>query len=192
MPTTLTFAQAGTVPIVGGTSLQCLQCLPASNTDCSRGSPSRPSSGASPLPLANLTVVITSGSGGTGYLAIQMAKALGAARVITAATGAGPMAWVRACGADVVVDYMLHDIFDGLAPDTVDAVFDNYGGNGTADRAMASLKAGGTYLLLPHGNGQGALSKHPKVGGVEACGENTSLMCSIGYGVRNTMFSSQH
>ena len=47
---------------------------------------------------------------------------------------------------------------------SVDAVFDNYGGNGTADRAMRALRAGGTYLLLPHGNGQGALSKHPKPG----------------------------
>ena len=158
MPTTLSFAEAGTVPIVGGTSLQCLQCLPTSNANCSRGTP------AAQRPLANMTIVITSGSGGTGFLGIQMAKALGAAKVITAASGAGPIAWMKALGADSVVDYKRASVFAGLAPDSVDAVYDNFGGNGTADLAMPSLKVGGTFLLLPHGNGKGALSKHPKAG----------------------------
>ena len=162
MPSTLSFAEAGTVPIVGGTSLQCLQCLPAANANCSRASPP---GGAAARPLAGLTVVITSGSGGTGFLGIQMAKALGAARVITAAHGAGPIAWMKDLGADVVTDYVEQpDIFAALAPDSVDAVYDNYGGNGTADRAMRALRVGGTYLLLPHGNSAGALSKHPKAG----------------------------
>jgi NADPH:quinone reductase-like Zn-dependent oxidoreductase len=116
------------------------------------------------LPLANMTVVITSGSGGTGYLAIQMARALGATNVITAATGVKPTAWMKALGADMVVDYMKHEIFDVLDDSSVDAVFDNFGANGTADKAMAKLRVGGTYLLLPHGNGQGTLSKHPKKG----------------------------
>ena len=92
------------------------------------------------------------------------AKALGASTVITAATGAEAIGWMHALGADVVVDYEQQEIFDALADDTVDAVFDNYGGNGTADKAMPKLRVGGTYLLLPHGNGEGALSKHPKAG----------------------------
>ena len=33
-----------------------------------------------------------------------------------------------------------------------------------ADRAMPKLRAGGVYLLLPHGGSAGALSKHPKAG----------------------------
>ena len=74
------------------------------------------------------------------------------------------MAWMRALGANVVVDYKQRDVFEAVGDDTVDAVFDNYGGNGTADRAMPKLRAGGAFLLLPHGNGQGALSKHPKPG----------------------------
>ena len=37
----------------------------------------------------NLTVVVTSGSGGTGFIALQLAKrAYGAATVVTATTGA--------------------------------------------------------------------------------------------------------
>ena len=42
-------------------------------------------------------------------------------------------------------------------------VYDNYGAKGTADKAMPKIKPGGTYLLLPGGEG-GALSKHPKPG----------------------------
>jgi NADPH:quinone reductase-like Zn-dependent oxidoreductase len=161
MPSALTFTEAGTIPIVGGTALQCLRCLeqPAAGD---ANNPCAPT--ATQFPLAKLTVVITSGSGGTGYLGVQMAKALGAAKVITAATGAGPIAWMKALGADTVTDYLKEDIFSALADDSVDAVFDNYAGNGTADRAMPALRSGGTYLLLPHGNGQGALSKHPKPG----------------------------
>ena len=166
MPRSLSFVEAGTVPIVGGTSLQCLQCLgPASPApNASSNNPCPPPATATHTPLRNMTVVITSGSGGTGYLAVQLARALGATRVVTAATGTRAMAWMRALGADQVVDYKRQDIFDAVGDDTIDAVFDNYGGNGTADRAMPKLRAGGAYLLLPHGNGQGALSKHPKPG----------------------------
>ena len=67
-------------------------------------------------------------------------------------------------GADVVTDYMQQDVFAALADDSVDAVFDNYAGNGSADKAMPKLRVGGTFLLLPHGNGAGTLSKHPKAG----------------------------
>ena len=56
MPRSLSFVEAGTIPVVGGTSLQCLQCL------------SRPTAGAPDNPcdapsgsLANMTVAITSG-----------------------------------------------------------------------------------------------------------------------------------
>ena len=83
MPVSLTFSEAGTIPTVGGTSLQCLLCLePAKIGDrgaAGDGDPC-PTTGTA-RPLANLTVVITSGSGGTGYLAVQMAKALGASKV---------------------------------------------------------------------------------------------------------------
>eukprot|EP01052_Picozoa_sp_SAG31_P053479 SAG31_NODE_13733_length_850_cov_1.438083_1_plen_101_part_00 len=63
-----------------------------------------------------------------------------------------------------VTDYKKEDVFAGLLDDSVDAVYDNYAGNGTADRAMQKLRAGGTYLLLPDGDSTARLSKHPKVG----------------------------
>lgn len=143
-PKSLTFAQAGTMPVAAGTSYQCLlrAGLPSQRT--------------------NLTVVVTSGQGGTGYLALQFAKAMGAARVVTSATGDG-IALTKSLGADVVVDYHVQDLFDYLPDDSVDIVFDNLGTPGTADRAMRTIKTGGTILVLPGGNG-GKISDHPKAG----------------------------
>merc|ERR1712135_277888 len=95
------------------------------------------------------TVVVTSGQGGTGFIGIQLAKALGAGTVITAATGDG-ISYVKGLGADVVVDYREQDIFDTL-------------GNGTADKALRTVRSGGTYILLPGGDG-GVLSNQTKSG----------------------------
>ena len=55
--------------------------------------------------------------GGTGFIGVQLAKALGAGTVITAATGDGI----------IVVGYHEQNIFDTLGNDTVDEVFDNLG-----------------------------------------------------------------
>ena len=136
--------QVGTLPEVGMTSIQALQ-----------------KTGAPWDRAKNLTVVITSGSGGTGFIGIQIAKYYGAGTIITATSGPG-IEFVKSLGADVVVDYHKHDLFSTLANDTVDVVYDNYGSPGTADRAMPSLKAGGVFIYLP--GKKGSLSKHPKKG----------------------------
>merc|ERR1712122_178470 len=52
-------------------------------------------------------------------------------------------------GADIVVDYHEQNIFDTLGNDTVDVVFDNLGFPGTADKALRTIRSGGTFLLLP-------------------------------------------
>merc|ERR1711907_75992 len=143
-PKNLNFVDAGTIPVVGGTSLQCLQAA---------GMPSKKS---------NLTVVVTSGQGGTGFMGIQLAKALGATRVITAASGAG-IDFVKSLGADVVVDYHKQDLASALADDSVDIVYDNFGAKGTADKMMHAIRSGGTFLVLMGGNG-GTISKNPKAG----------------------------
>jgi len=142
-PKSLTFMPAGTIPTVGLTALQLFQKTGAPWT-------------------SNPSVVVTSGQGGTGYMAIQLAKTLGAANVTTAATGPG-IEMVTALGADNVVDYEEEDIFDALANDSVDIVCDNFGFPGTADKALRVLRSGGTYILLPGGNG-GSLSNQTKAG----------------------------
>jgi NADPH:quinone reductase-like Zn-dependent oxidoreductase len=99
----------------------------------------------------NVTVVITSGSGGTGSFGIALAKAYGATNIWTATTGDKGTAFVKGLGATLVVDYKKQDIFDALADNSVDFVYDNYGAAGTADKAMRVIRPGGTYLLMPHG-----------------------------------------
>eukprot|EP00039_Didymoeca_costata_P006101 m.87510 g.87510 ORF g.87510 m.87510 type:complete len:341 (+) comp13112_c0_seq1:19-1041(+) len=145
-PTSISLRDAGTLPEVGMTSAECIKKL-----------------GAPFDKTKNISMVITSGSGGTGFVGIQIAKALGAGWVITATSGAANIAFVKSLGADVVTDYKVIDIFDSLGNNTVDLVFDNYGAKGSADKAMRVLKPGGTYLILPGGGG-GEISKHPKPG----------------------------
>jgi len=144
-PKSLNFVDAGTIPGVGLTSLEVFS---------KAGAPWKRSD--------NVTVVVTAGQGGTGFMAIQTAKLLGAARVITAASGAG-IEMVKSLGADVVIDYHKQEIFDVLTNNTVDVVFDNIGASGTADGAMHAIRPGGTFVLLT-GGGKGTLSKQPKEG----------------------------
>ncbi len=53
-------------------------------------------------------VLFQAGSGGVGTIAIQLAKHMGAA-VATATGTAKRVAWVKALGADVVIDYKKED-----------------------------------------------------------------------------------
>ena len=146
-PQSLNFTEAGTVPLVGLTAIEMLQKTGAPWTE-----------------RKNVTVAVTSGSGGTGFMAVQLAKHLyNAATVVTATSGDDAIAFVKSIGADVVVDYKVKEIFDALPDDSVDIVIDNYGAQGTADKAMRTIRAGGVYLILPGGNG-GTVSKHPKAG----------------------------
>jgi len=110
---------------------------------------------------SNLTVVITSGSGGTGLPAIQLAKHFGATRIVTAASPRN-IELLKSLGATDVFDYHKTTIWKELEADSVDFVYDNYGAVGTADLAMPSLRSGGVFEFLP-GKG-GAISKKPKQG----------------------------
>eukprot|EP00040_Diaphanoeca_grandis_P019130 m.100799 g.100799 ORF g.100799 m.100799 type:complete len:344 (-) comp27275_c0_seq2:100-1131(-) len=99
-------------------------------------------------PNTSFVVLITAGTGGTGYLAVQMAKAMGATKVVTAATGDG-IAFAKSLGADIVVDYMTTSVYDAVANQSVDVVLSNHKSNTTAFRAMPKLKApGGVYVTL--------------------------------------------
>lgn len=144
-PNALSFEEAGSLPLVALTDLQALKQAGAPWTD-------RP----------NATVVIVSGSGGTGTIAIQLAKAWGASRIVTSSSPRN-FELLKSLGATDVVDYHESTIWDALEGESVDVVYDNYGAPGTADAAMASLKSnGGVYIFLP--GKDGAVSDHPKEG----------------------------
>lgn len=145
-PKNLDFVSAGTIPVVGGTAFQCLE-----------------SAGLVPAAVnSNLTVVVMSGQGGTGFMAIQLAKAMGAGRVITAGSGSG-IDFVKDLGADIIVDYHQQALVDYLEEDSVDIVFDNFGVPGTADKIMHAIRPGGSFQVLFGGNG-GRISENPKEG----------------------------
>jgi alcohol dehydrogenase len=143
-PSAISFTDAGTIPQVGVTSYMSLKRTDPGSPPGTTMPPGKPWANKE-----NVTVVITAGSGGTGFIGIQLAKTWGAVNIITTSTGDG-IAFCESLGATQVFDYMVEDVFDALPADSVDYVYDNYGAEGTADKAMNALRTGGVYLLLPH------------------------------------------
>src|SRR3954466_10115857 len=78
------------------------------------------------------TVVVHSAAGGTGSLAVQLAKPLGAGRVIASASSPEKRELVGGLGADVVIDSAPDDMTERLLEANdgkpVDVVFDMAGG----------------------------------------------------------------
>jgi NADPH:quinone reductase-like Zn-dependent oxidoreductase len=92
------------------------------------------------------TILIQGGAGGVAGFAIQFAKHLGA-RVITT-TSAANRDYVKALGADEVIDYNKDD-FTKLVSGC-DAVFDTVGGE-VAEKSFAVLKSGGRAAFIASG-----------------------------------------
>jgi NADPH:quinone reductase-like Zn-dependent oxidoreductase len=87
------------------------------------------------------SVLIHGGSGGVGHFAIQFAKARGA-RVLTTVSTEN-VAFARALGADVVIDYKSQRFED--QPQDLDMVFDLIDGE-TRERSWKLLKRGGVLV----------------------------------------------
>jgi NADPH:quinone reductase-like Zn-dependent oxidoreductase len=92
------------------------------------------------------TILIQGGAGGVAGFAIQLAKHIGA-RVITTASAAN-REYVRALGADEIIDYNARDFTQVVAD--CDAVFDTVGGD-VAQRSFAVLKPGGRAAFIASG-----------------------------------------
>ncbi len=121
-PTTLTFEQAAVVPISGGTALQALR---KGNVQPGQ------------------QVLVVGASGGVGSFAVQLAKAFGAE--VTGVSSATKMEFVRALGADDVIDYASDDFADGTRH--WDLIVDTGGRRSLTDlrRALASR---GTLVIV--------------------------------------------
>jgi NADPH:quinone reductase-like Zn-dependent oxidoreductase len=139
--TPVTWAAAASIPLAGLTAVQALR---------QAGAPW----------VAGARVLITDAAGGTGHLAIQIAKSYGAH--VTAIGPATDAYFLRQLGADVALSADASDAFANVPAASLDAVLDVLGAPGTAELAMAALKPGGTFIFLP-GRG-GALAKQPKPG----------------------------
>ena len=114
---------------------------------------------AASLPLVSLTawqalveiakvqvgqkVLIHAGSGGVGSIAIQLAKHLGAT-VATTTSGKNAQ-WVKALGADIVIDYKTTNFEQELKD--YDVVLDTQGGK-ILEKSLNLLKLGGRVISI--------------------------------------------
>lgn len=134
-PKSLSWAQAGAMPMVALTGYEAL-------TWAAGGSQFTGSQ-------KNATVLILGGSGGTGHLGIQLAKAIGAGQVITTCSSSHT-SFVKSLGADRVIDYHTQNYWEVLPPKSIDVVYDCVGQSGTGDHALEILKQNGHFVsLLP-------------------------------------------
>ena len=103
---------------------------------------------------AGQTLFINAGAGGVGHVAIQLAKHIGA-RVCATVSSDEKAEFVRALGADQVINYLAQDVYQAVMEWTdgkgVDAALDNVGGRQT-ETLFPLVKYYGDVvsLLIPH------------------------------------------
>jgi alcohol dehydrogenase len=122
-PGRLTMEEAASIPLVGLTAWQAL----IEKAHLKKGE----------------KVFIQAGSGGVGTFAIQLAQHVGAT-VATTTSGAN-VEWVKALGADVVIDYKKDD-FETILHD-YDTVLHSQDG-ATLDGSLRVLRPGGTIISI--------------------------------------------
>lgn len=88
-------------------------------------------------------VLIPAGSGGVGTIAIQLAKHLGA--FVATTTSTANIDWVKALGADVVIDYKQQDFATVLRD--YDVVLNSLG-NDELKKSLQILKPGGHLISI--------------------------------------------
>jgi NADPH2:quinone reductase len=134
MPASLTFAEAAAAPLV---------LLTAWGALFDRGGLQ-----------AGQTVLIHAGAGGVGHVAIQLAKLKGA-RVITTVSSERKADFVKALGADDVIDYRRSDFADAVNQLTAgrgcDLVFDTVGPSVFAQSIPATAHFGRLVTILDPG-----------------------------------------
>ena len=101
-------------------------------------------------PRTGDTVLVTAAAGSTGSIAGQVARLLGAERVIGTAGSADKQAWVRdVAGFDACVSHYddnLRRLLRAEAPDFINVVFDNVGG-AVLDAALYNIAVRGRLAL---------------------------------------------
>lgn len=121
-PEDISFEKAASLPLVGLTAIQALEKVKIKEGD---------------------RILIHAGSGGVGSFAIQYAKAKGA--IVYTTTSSTNLDWVKALGADRVIDYKNED-YKEVAND-LDIVFDTLGEEYTFD-AFQIIKEGGRVASI--------------------------------------------
>ncbi len=122
-PANLTMEEAASLPLVGLTAWQAL----VDKGQLKKGQ----------------KVFIQAGSGGVGSFAIQLARHLGA--TVATTTSAENAAWVKALGADVVIDYRKDDVEKILSG--YDLVLNSQDGE-ALKKSLSVLKPGGKLISI--------------------------------------------
>ena len=123
MSPALGFAEAAAVPVAAVTALQALRDVGR----LQRGQ----------------RVLVNGASGGVGSFAVQIARRLGAE--VTAVCSTRNLDWVRALGADHVIDYTAADFT--RSSDRWDLIVDNVGNHGF-DELLRVLAPTGRYVMV--------------------------------------------
>lgn len=96
------------------------------------------------------TVVVGAAAGGTGSLAVQLARSMGAGKVIGLASGEGKQKLVRELGADSVIDSRSEDLGEEVvaaAGGKVDVVLEMAGGK-SFDQLLGTLGPFGRMVVV--------------------------------------------
>lgn len=121
-PENVTFEKAASLPLTGLTAMQALQKVDLKKDD---------------------RILIHAGSGGVGSFAVQYAKAKGA--IVYTTTSGTNVEWVKALGADRVIDYENEDYKE--VANNLDIVFDTLGDDYTFE-AFDIIKEGGRVATI--------------------------------------------
>jgi NADPH2:quinone reductase len=97
------------------------------------------------------TVLIHSAAGGVGLAAVQIARALGAGKIIATVGSDEKLALVRDNGADVALNYQVGDFVDAVKRETngrgVDVIYDPVGGE-IGERSTKCIAFEGRLVLV--------------------------------------------
>jgi NADPH:quinone reductase-like Zn-dependent oxidoreductase len=121
-PKNSSFEEAAGLPLTGLTAIQALESVGIKEND---------------------RILIHAGSGGVGSFAIQYAKAKGA--IVYTTTSSKNVDWVKALGADRVIDYKTEDYKE--VANNLDIVFDTLGNDYTFN-AFEIIREGGKVTTI--------------------------------------------
>ena len=103
------------------------------------------------------TVLVHSAAGGVGLAAVQIARALGAGKIIGTAGSDDKLAVIRDNGADVVINYQTEDFVEVVKRETAgrgaDVIYDPVGGE-TGERSTKCIAFEGRLIIIGFTSGK--------------------------------------